>query len=509
MCLSFLFGKDIVYLDEGNPNCTFSLAGTFMNKLVSLILLLSVFAISSVSIQDSQHKTVPCEVKAFPGAMGFGTYTPGGRGGKIIYVTNLNDSGEGSLRNALTESGPRLVLFRVSGTITLEKDIVIKEPFLTIAGQTAPGEGVQIRGAQIHIETHDIIIRYLKVRSGDLMDASTEDERDAITINKLDQAYNIVIDHSTMIWGPDIGGLSFLNGTHDATVSYSIMGEGLYLSHHPEGVQVTDGHSMAMNITELDSPIPPRRITAHHNLLTTSADRNPRVIGGENIDIVNNVIYNWKNSASQGNPRSLNLINNTYILGPMTSNPLTHFIWMPKVEAGGSLHYGSVYETGNVTEGFDKQLKSPMDVYVDTRFSPYSMMSQEDSPETAYNKVLRDAGANLQVSTASGDFRIIRDSVDQRIIENVLHRTGTLVNGVDYDNVAGFPAISWPALQGGREAIDDDLDGMPDAWEQIYFRNTQRGSPESSNRDYDRDGYTDVEEYLNRTNPVRPEMCRE
>ena len=479
-----------------------------MNRLVSLIFILSIFAISVASIKENPTGTEPCEVKAFPGAEGFGTSTPGGRGGKIIYVTTLNDSGEGSLRSALTASGPRLVLFRVSGTITLEKDIVIKEPYLTIAGHTAPGEGVQIRGAQIHIETHDIIIRYLKVRSGDLIDASTEDERDAITINKLDQAYNIVIDHSTLIWGPDIGGLSFLNGTHDATVSYSIMGEGLYISHHPEGIQATDGHSMAMNITELDSPIPPKRITAHHNLLTTSADRNPRVIGGENIDIVNNVIYNWKNSASQGNPRSLNLINNMYIPGPMTTNPLAHFIWIPKVEAGGSLHYSSVYETGNLTENFIKQTKSPSGVYVDTRFSPYSMLAKEDSAKTAYNKVLRDAGANLQVNTAAGDFRIARDSVDQRIIDNVLHRTGVLVNGVDYDNVGGFPAISWPKLQGGSEAIDDDLDGMPDAWEQTYFHNTHRGSPDRSKSDYDKDGYTDVEEYLNRTNPVRPEMCR-
>jgi pectate lyase len=480
-----------------------------MNKLVSFILLLSVCTISFVSIKDTPNETTPCEVKAFPGAVGFGTDTPGGRGGRIIYVTNLNDSGDGSLRSALTAAGPRLVMFRISGTITLEKDIIIQEPYLTIAGQTAPGEGVQVRGAQIHIETHDIIIRYLKVRSGDLIDASSEEKRDAITINKLDQAYNIVIDHSTMIWGPDIGGLSFLNGTHDATVSYSIMGEGLYLSHHPEGILLTDGHSMAMNITELDSSIPPRRITAHHNLLTTSADRNPRVIGGENIDIVNNVIYNWKNSASQGNPRSLNLINNMYILGPMTSNPLAQFIWMPKVEAGGKLHHGSVYETGNVTEGFIKQLKSPMDVYVNTRFSPYSMLSQDDSPRTAYSKVMRDAGANLQVNTEAGDFRIIRDSVDQRIIGNVLRRTGSLFNGVDYDNVAGFPAISWPDLKGGSVAVDDDLDGMPDAWEQLYFRNTRHGSPEMSNSDYDRDGYTDVEEYLNRTNPVRPEMCRE
>ena len=479
-----------------------------MNKLVSLLLLLSVYAISSVTIKDSPNKPVLCDVKAFPGAIGFGTNTPGGRGGQIIYVTNLNDSGEGSLRSALTASGPRLVLFRVSGTISLEKDISIEEPYLTIAGQTAPGEGVQIRGAHIRIESHDIIVRYLKVRSGDLMDASTEENRDAITINKKDQAYNIVIDHSTMIWGPDIGGLSFLNGTHDATVSYSIMGEGLYVSHHPEGIAYTDGHSMSMNITELDSPVPPRRITAHHNLLTTSADRNPRIIGGENIDFVNNIIYNWKNSASQGNPRSLNLINNIYIRGPMTTKPSSFFIWMPKVEDGGSLHTGSVYETGNLTEDFLDQRKGPMQVYTDTLFTPYSMSSQEDPPEIAYDKVLQHAGANLQVNTLAGGFRIIRDSVDQRIIDNLINRTGSFLNGVDYDNVSGFPAVSWPDLQGGREAIDNDLDGMPDMWERLYFRHTRRGSQEKSSIDYDRDGYTDVEEYLNRTNPTRPEMCR-
>jgi hypothetical protein len=310
-----------------------------------------------------------------------------------------------------------------------------------------------------------------------------------------------------MIWGPDVGGLSFLNGTHDATVSYSIMGEGLYLSHHPEANLDNSGHSMSMNITELDSPVPPRRITAHHNLLTTSADRNPRIIGGKNIDIVNNVIYNWRDSSSQGNPRSLNLINNMYILGPMTSSVSAHYIWMPLVEDEGRLHSGSVYESGNVAEGFWTRRKGPSRVYVDTLFTPYSM-PREDPPDVAYNKVLMEAGANLQVGTATGAFQTIRDSVDQRIIDNVLDRTGSFYNGVDYDNVLGFPSISWPELQSGIAAIDEDLDGMPDAWEQRYFGHHGRGSSERSRGDYDRDGYTDVEEYLNRTNPTKPEKCQ-
>jgi pectate lyase len=447
-----------------------------------------------------------CEVKAFPDAIGFGTNTPGGRGGKIIYVTTLNDSGNGSLRSALTASGPRLVLFRVSGTITLESDIRIKEPFLTIAGQTAPGEGIQIRGAHLRIETHNVIIRYLKVRSGDLENGSTQESRDTITVNNVGRARRIVIDHSTMIWGPDIGGVSFLNGAHDATVSYSIIGEGLYHSHHPEADRASDGHSMSMNITQLDSSIPPRRITVHHNLLTTSADRNPRIIGGRNVDIVNNVIYNWRYSSSQGNPRSLNLINNVYIRGPMTSRLGALYIWMPSVEDGGKLHERSVYEDGNVTEGFWRQLKGPMEVYTETRFKPYSI-TEEDSPQVAYEKVLRDAGANLQVSAQTGEFQTLRDSVDQRIIANVQNRTGSFYNGVDFNNVSGFPAISWPELQGGTAAIDDDLDGMPDAWEQRYFGDILRGSPENSEGDYDQDGYTDVEEYLNQTDPTQPEIC--
>jgi hypothetical protein len=145
-------------------------------------------------------------------------------------------------------------------------------------------------------------------------------------------------------------------------------------------------------------------------------------------------------------------------------------------------------------------------VYTDTLFKPYSM-SQVDSPEAAYNRVIRDVGANLQVRGTTGWFRIIRDSIDQQIIDDVLNRTGSLINGVDFDTQDGFSAISWPELQGGKEAIDEDMDGMPDAWEQLYFHTTLRGSQVRSSGDYDRDGYTDVEEYLNRTNPIQPDMC--
>jgi pectate lyase len=440
-------------------------------------------------------------VKVFPGAMGFGTDTLAGRGGKVIYVTNLNDSGAGSLRAALADASPRTVLFKVSGTITLASDIVVQKPYLTIAGQTAPGEGVQIRGAQIKIATHDVLIRYLKMRTGDLSNNSNPADRDAVTLNRDPNVYNVVIDHSTLIWGPDVGGITFLNGTHDATVSNSILGEGLYISTHPEATLAETGHSMAANITQLSSGAYPIRITLHHNLLTTSSDRNPRVIGGQNIDIVNNVIYNWRNSASQGNPRKLNLIKNFYIKGPMNTNTSALLAWKPMAEAGGTLRPGSVFASANMMEGLAKIRGGASNTYAGALFTPYSMTA-EDSPQDAYDKIVNDSGANRQVRGADGTIVVIRDAVDRRIINNLVTRRGTFVNGVNANGVGGFPSISWPTLAAGTPAMDGDNDGMPDAWERLHFGSTSRGLPTDSRGDFDADGYTDLEEYLNETNPT-------
>ncbi|HET6821404.1 MAG TPA: hypothetical protein VFH34_02085, partial [Anaerolineales bacterium] len=423
-----------------------------ITALVATLVLLS-------TIAQSVSAAGPTPVRVFPGAMGFGTFTPAGRGGKVIYVTNLNDIGLGTLRSALTAQFPRTVVFKVSGTITLASDIIVNKPFLTVAGQTAPGEGVQIRGAQIKIATHDVLIRYLKMRTGDLKNASDPADRDSLALNHATEAYKIVIDHSTLIWGPDIGGISFLNGAHDMTVSNSILGEGLYISNHPEGTLDQTGHSLAVNITQLKSNTHPARITLHHNLLTTSSDRNPRVIGGENIDIVNNVIYNWRNSASQGNPVKLNLIKNYYIKGPMTTNPAGWAAWKPTAEAGGTLRLGSVFPSGNLAEGFVVR-SGKANVYASALFQPYSMAA-EDSPQDAYHMIVEDAGANRQVSGPDGTMVVIRDAVDQRIINNLINRRGTFLNGVNANGVGGFPAIAWPTLAAGTPAVDNDNDGMP------------------------------------------------
>lgn len=420
------------------------------------------------------------DLSAFPGAEGFGAQTPGGRGGRIIYVTTLDNSGAGSLRSALEARGPRIVLFQVAGTIDLQDDINITEPFVTVAGQSAPGEGVQIRGGMIKVQTHDVVLRYLKIRPGDQLNRSAINERDAVSMSGGNaEVFNVVVDHSSLVWGPDIGGLAVLGNSHDITIQNSIIGEGLYLSNHPEATVEQKGHSLGLNITQLGLDSHPTRITLHHNLITTSDARMPQVMGGELVDIVNNVIYNWGKNSAHGNPRSLNLINNMFIKGPMTQK-LT--AWEGRTNPENPvLRPGSVYERGTVTEGFSTVRSDPQNMYASEQFSPYSIVT-EQTPQEAYSRIVEDAGAN----------RPVRDSVDQRIIDNLKQRTGQFLNASD---------LVWPVLATGAVPVDVDLDGMPDAWELLYFGTTERGSADASVGDLDQDGYTDVEEYLNGTNP--------
>jgi 3-phytase len=454
-----------------------------------------------------QPTIAPSVLSAFPGAEGFGaSQTKGGRGGKVIYVTNLNDTGSGSLREALTTAGPRNVLFKVSGTISLKSDIKITNPFLTIAGHTAPGEGVQVKGGNIMIMTNNVIMRYMKLRSGDEKSStSNNSDRDSVTIKsdggKTGDVYNVIIDHSDLIWGPDIGSMAIMWDSRDITIQNSILGEGLHLSNHGEslngtGVSGSGGHSKGLNIPECcgATDVTATRVTFHHNLLTTSDDRMPQFQYSVNTDFVNNVVYNWGKIAGRGTPRSLNLIKNFFIKGPESNNVPA---WSPTDHGqAGIIFNNAVYEAGNQLEGISVARGDPPSVYVSSRFAPYSII-REDTPQEAYNKIIADAGPNKQISAISGEFKTQRDSVDTRIINNLKTRQGKFLNGVD----AAAPNISWPVLASGPVAIDTDNDGIADAWEERNFGNLTRGGQVDSSSDFDGDGYTDLEEYLNNTNP--------
>lgn len=388
----------------------------------------------------------PTSVPASPSSavVGYGAKTVGGTGGQVVTVTSLADTGAGTLRDALAKAkatpGGEIIRFAVAGTIDLNGDLEIAAPYLTIDGSTAPGGGIQIKGGMLKVvpPAHDVIFRYLKVRSGDKANSSSNDDRDAIFLNGLQgRVYNVVIDHCTLIWGPDIGGLAILGNVEDVTVQYTIMGEGLYLSNHYEGVEASgqQGHSMGASVFQLRTDVAPaRRLTYYRNLFTTADRRMPVVQGAEQVDLINNVMYNWNRNPPGGNPRSLNMVGNVLQRGPQTRGELV--VWRPQPHSANPSYYPqSVYEANNLTMGFPyARGDAGSTLYRSSPIGTYSV--QPGDAMTAYNDVLAQAGAALPV----------RDTVDTRIINNVRNGTNVLPNGVDQGRFPNGMDLVWPNL---------------------------------------------------------------
>ena len=227
-------------------------------------------------------------IKAFPSAEGFGANSVGGRGGTVYEVTNTDDSGTGSLRTAVEASGARTVVFRTGGTITLTSRLQITNPYITIAGQTAPGGGICLKGSGtwdsplLSVETHNVIIRYVRLRQGAMTDSC--DSRDGILIGSATPGavHDVVIDHCSISWSVDENVTIFYD-PYNITVQWCIISEGLKSSTHESG-----DHSMGM-VIGWDGA---RDISVHHNLFAHNNARNPYINISGTVDIVNNVLYN-------------------------------------------------------------------------------------------------------------------------------------------------------------------------------------------------------------------------
>ena len=463
--------------------------------VISLLFRYSQKASSPAVTVDYQTAVGAISPLAFPTADGFGKNAVGGRNGQVIYVTNLNDSGPGSLRACSDATGPRICLFRVGGTITLGSQLRIKNPYLTIAGQTAPGGGITLKttssGAALSVETHDVIVRYIRVRPGPVGSV------DAFAILS---GYNIVFDHITASWATDenIGITTSTAERRDITVQWSIISEGLHNSTHSEGP-----HSKGILMGDHT-----KRVSVHHNLLAHNDDRHPLYKGDTTGEFINNLVYNWQksngathvNDSDGSGPSFLNLIGNHYIPGPSTPavKPIT---FATNTHASTRIYVSNNIGPGRTTNSGDEWLlvddfKTSSDLTSVHRTNTFATASSGITPdpvESVKEIILGSAGASIGINGRGQSFGR-RDTVDNRIVNDVKNGTGRIINNPS--EVGG-----WPVLDPGIAYQDDDRDGMGDEWEVTYFGNTARGTASNSSSDFDADGYTDLEEFLNQTDP--------
>jgi pectate lyase len=439
-----------------------------LHRFLSVALIVAGVVLSAApSSGASASGTLP----SFPGAEGFGATTPGGRGGKVMFVTTLDDSGPGSFRAACEADGARIVLFSVGGTIVLKKPITVKNPFLTIAGQTAPGDGICLRNASFGIATHDVIVRYVRCRLGD------ESAREDDCIDLLHGARDCVLDHCSATWSIDEC-LSLSGDVQNCTIQWCLIGESLNQSKHAKGKH---GYG---SLSRANGPI-----TWHHNLWIHNDARNPRL--GDNygkapfptFDVRNNVIYDFGGTASgltQGNLK-VNYVANYLRPGPSSraKAPIT-------TADKSDLQF---FIRDNVLEGNEPLSADNARFFTAVEFNGKRQVNTVDVPFAAPAvETLPAAKALEQVLASVGASLPVRDAADARLIEHVRTRTGKLIDS--QAEVGG-----WPHLKSGTPKPDSDGDGMPDAWETSHGLNPKNAADASADRDGD--GYTNLEEYVN------------
>ncbi|MFT3789442.1 MAG: autotransporter-associated beta strand repeat-containing protein [Tepidisphaeraceae bacterium] len=390
------------------------------------------------------------EVRAFPEAEGFGATVTGGRGGAVYHVTNLNDAGVGSFRDAVSQPN-RIVVFDVGGWVELKSAVSVKSN-ITIAGQTAPGQGIGFKDYGVSFSNaSNVIARHLRMRQGPYYDSIGQDATGGTAIN------GAIFDHISATWGRDEN-FSVTSSTN-ITIQNSIIGEGLL------------NHSMG-GLLEWNNGL-----SVHHNLYISNNDRNPKSKGV--MDFVNNVVFNWGSFVFVADSAGLsygNVVGNTFIAGPASSDrhdPIS------RGNANYSMYFEGNYFDGTVNGVLDGGILTQADVddtmtWMSSRF-PYPQVTT-DTALDAYNSVLNRVGPSIS-----------RDSVDARLINNVRNQTGGLIS--DPAQAGG-----WGTLSGGIAPIDTDQDGMPDTWETPRGLNPNDAADRNNINLF---GYTRVEEYLN------------
>ncbi|WP_236252922.1 T9SS C-terminal target domain-containing protein [Echinicola sp. 20G] len=488
------FGKDLEQVASGQPD-----SEVYKGKVSS-----SEFPVSKLYSMDNYYWRVdevdqegnttkgdvwyfrPAQL-AFKGAEGYGRFARGGRGGKVITVTNLNDDGPGSLREAVTQDiGPRTIVFAVGGTIELKSRLVINQPYITLAGQTAPGKGIMIAQAPLGLTGNDGIVRFIRVGIG----AGRTYDGMGLT-----GANHSIMDHCSIRWTIDESFSS--RGAHNITLQRTLIAEALNVADHGK-YEAGKMHGYAATIGgDIGS--------FHHNLLAHCYGRNWSMGGGLDgngysmgrLDIRNNVVYNWGKRSTDGGAHEVNFVNNYYKPGPST----VFFLALKAQHEGVGLGTQQYYFSGNVMPGYfglENQEDGRMiegeanyKTYVDTPFFPSYVATH--SAKEAYQQVLSDVGANQPVLD-DHDLRIIQETKD-----STFHFRGSK------SGMPGMPDTEqdvggwekYPEVK-RQEDWDSDSDGLPDWWEieRGLDPNSTKGDFSDSNQDNDRDGFTQLDDYL-------------
>jgi pectate lyase len=413
----------------------------------------------------------------FPGAEGYGTRTRAGRGARVVAVTSLADNGPGTLRAALDDASPKTIVFRVGGIIELKSHLFVRHPFVTIAGQTAPGDGIVLKDFGVVIFTNDVLVQSLRIRPGDRGNVRPE-HNDAVAVlgknGDATGARNVVLDHLSVSWGEDELISTWFAPT-DITVSWSIVSEALNRGRHAKGT-----HSAGLVIGDRSN-----RVSLHHNLLAHDDFRNPLIISGGTHDVVNNVVYDWGALPTEivdDAPTSVNVVGNYYRPGPSTKTPHVIFInpsgknVAPRIFAEGNARHGADAPPGWNLVQFGWNGSGAPDRYrAASRFATPAITTT--SARDAFDQVLASAGAIAP----------LRDAVDRRIVDEVRLGTGAIIDTPG--QVGGFPAY-----RSATAPPDGDGDGLPDEWERANGLNPGDGTDGATDRDGD--GYTNLEEYL-------------
>lgn len=444
-----------------------------------ILLLLALFPVLMMS-----------QTPAFPGAGGGGMYTTGGRGGKVLYVTSLADDGSvGTLRWALNQTGARTILFKVSGVIILKSRLNISKGDVTIAGQTAPGDGICLRNYEMQISAGNVIVRFMRFRLGNEILAN---ESDAIWGRYQN---NIIIDHCSMSWSIDECASFYSN--NNFTLQWCYVTESLNNAGHSKGAHGYGGLWGGKNAS------------FHHNLIAHHVSRNPRFNGWkrsglsyenpqdeEKVDFRNNVIYNWGDNSSYGGEAlgKYNIVNNYFKYGPATKSSIRYKI--TQVDKDGSATYapghGSYFIKDNYVFGSQTvtdnnwsgvTYASGVTQTAARVNEPFTYLPiAEHTAEVAFDKVLTYGGASL-----------VRDAIDTRIADEVRNGTATFTGSVSKrPGIIDKPSDvgGWPVYQSTTAPDDSDGDGIPDGWLAANY-------PGKKSTDLNEQGYTYLEVYIN------------